>query len=158
MPQPVLNEHFRPNTNCPSVFAVGGSSLVAVLRTVWSTYYLACCRSLEQGYQPFVVDLWLTVGWTFKVVRGNASAQSDVSCNDRVVRRITRHRADSYLAHESLIGMADQDVVKTRNMSSGAKVRGLLATFGGREKRVRDSHTRICSGMIKAAGGNQYLY
>ena len=42
--------------------------------------------------------------------------------------------------------MESQDVVKTSSIAFGANVGGLLATFGAREERVRDSHTRICSG------------
>ena len=45
--------------------------------------------------------------------------------------------------------MVSQDVVKTPSIDFGAKIGGLLATFGGREERVRDSHTRICTGADK---------
>ena len=88
----------------------------------------------------------MAVGWTFGAVRGKASAQSDSSCNDRVVRLSMRHRVDSYVADELSVCIASQYVVKTPSIAFGANLGGLLATFGGREERVRDSHTRICSG------------
>ena len=97
-------------------------------------------------HQHLAVDPWMAIGCTFGAVRGKASTQSDGSCNDRMVRFSTRHRVDSYVADESSVCMASQDVVETPSIAFGANIGGLLATFGGREERVRDSHTHICSG------------
>ena len=88
----------------------------------------------------------MAVGWTYGAVRGKASAQSDGSFNDRVVRLSTRHQVDKYVADELSVCMASQDVVKTPSIAFGANKGRLLATFGDRKERVRDSHTRICSG------------
>ena len=78
--------------------------------------------SLLFTHRHLAVDPWVAVGWTFRAVRGKASAQSDGNCNDRVVRLSTRHRVDSYAADESSVCMASKDVVKTPSIAFGTNI------------------------------------
>ena len=84
-------------------------------------------------HQHLAVDPWVAVGWTFGAVRGKASAQSNGSCNDGVVRLSTRNRIDSYAADEWSIYTASEDVVKSPRIPFGANISGLLATSQDRK-------------------------
>lgn len=174
MSYPALEARSHPHTIRTSVFAMGGggSSVVGGPQNFLSKqYHLAVYLAIRRHWwfkelsvdasgkvtvgiiivhQVLAVDPRVAVDWTFTAVRAKSSAHFDDSCNDRVVQLSTRHRVDGYLANESSICMANQDVVETPRIAFEGNIGGLLAALGGTKEHVRDCHTRIYNGTDEA--------